>query len=379
MKQRYNLLDGLRGVAALMVIVYHLYECFPMESWIIGHGYLAVDFFFILSGFVIGYAYDDRWTTASVGVEGSLNKSVRRLTIGEFFRRRLIRLHPMVVFGVVWGLIAFLIQGGTDWSGNKATTSALMLATLLALFLIPNVPGASTEVRGNGEMYPLNGPHWSLFFEYIGNIMYALFIHRMSTRSLTLWTIVLGILFAGFGISDVVGYGNIGVGWTLDGLNFWGGLLRMRFSYSMGLLLCRSFKPMKIRGAFWICTLLIVVFLAVPNLGVVWVNCLYEVLCVMILFPIIVYMAASGKTTDDQSTAVCDLLGNLSYPLYAVHYPTMYLFYHFIGFPDTWRTPGECWYWMVLLLVGNIALAYLAWRFYDLPVRRWLSSKVYKK
>ncbi|MCF0159569.1 MAG: acyltransferase, partial [Bacteroidaceae bacterium] len=173
MKQRYNLLDGLRGVAALMVIVYHLYECFPMDTWIIGHGYLAVDFFFILSGFVIGYAYDDRWKKAGSGVEGSLSRDASRMTIGGFFRRRLIRLHPMVVFGVVWGLVTFLIQGGTDWSGNKAATSALMLSTLLALFLIPNVPGASTEVRGNGEMYPLNGPHWSLFFEYIGNIMYA--------------------------------------------------------------------------------------------------------------------------------------------------------------------------------------------------------------
>ncbi|MCF0187050.1 MAG: acyltransferase, partial [Bacteroidaceae bacterium] len=106
---------------------------------------------------------------------------------------------------------------------------------------------------------------------------------------------------------------------------------------------------------------------------VAWVNCLYEVLCVMTLFPLIVWMAASGKTTDRKSTAVCDFLGNLSYPLYAVHYPTMYLFYHYIGFPETWRTPGECGLWMMLLVVGNVVLAYLAWRFYDLPIRRWLS------
>ncbi|MCF0164972.1 MAG: acyltransferase, partial [Bacteroidales bacterium] len=229
-KQRYELLDGLRGVAALMVIIYHVFECFPMETWIIGHGYLAVDFFFILSGFVIGYAYDDRW-----GKGG--------MTFGQFAKRRLIRLHPMVVFGVVIGLVCFLIQGAEGWDGTKATTSAIMISTLLALFLIPNAPGGIGEVRGNGEMFPLNGPHWSLFFEYIGNILYGLLIRRFSTKTLAIWTGILGVFFVRFFLSDPAGYGNIGYGWTLADNGFIAGLLRMLFSYSIGLLLCRVFKP----------------------------------------------------------------------------------------------------------------------------------------
>ena len=391
-KQHYELLDGLRGVAALMVIVYHLYECFPVDTWPIGHGYLAVDFFFVLSGFVIGYAYDDRWP---------------KLGMGQFFCRRLVRLHPMVVFGVVWGLICFLLAGGIGWDGTKATTTALIIATLMGLFLIPQAPGAVGDVRGNQEMFSLNGPHWSLFFEYIGNIMYALFIRRFPTRVLALWTAALGVVFTWFFVSDIVGYGNVGVGWTLDGHNLWGGLLRMTFSYSLGLLMSRfrfyrsadlrlnlkrktrrslveqrsgktGRRPVKPTHTFWLCSLLIVAFLSVPFISIgegATANCLYEVLCIMLVFPLVVWLAASGNTTDRRSTAVCSFLGDISYPLYAVHYPTMYIFYAYIGFPHTWRTPQECWPWMIALVVGNILLAYAALKLYDAPVRRWLSEK----
>ena len=99
-KAHYDLLDGLRCVAALMVIWYHIFEGYAFAGGSIietfNHGYLAVDFFFILSGFVIGYAYDDRWG--------------RNLTMKNFFKRRLIRLHPMVIIGAVLGAITFCLQ-----------------------------------------------------------------------------------------------------------------------------------------------------------------------------------------------------------------------------------------------------------------------------
>ena len=382
-KKRYDLLDGLRGVAALMVIVYHCFECFPADTWIIGHGYLAVDFFFMLSGFVIGYAYDDRWCRTA---------SENGLSPGGFFKRRLIRLHPMVVLGVVLGLITFLIGGGTSWSGGKAVPSAIMIAVLLHLFMIPVRPGAASDVRGNAEMFPLNGPHWSLFFEYIGNILYALILHKLPTRILVVVTSVFAAGFAAFSLCDVVGCGNIGVGWTLGGWNFMGGLFRMLVPFSMGLLLCRLMhgepekrqdigykpvlKPARLHGAFWVSAVLVIVFLAMPALGRehTWINCLYEVACVLFVFPVIVWLGASGKTTDKISTGICKFLGEISYPLYAVHYPTMYLFYAYIGFPQIRRTPEECWPWMVALVIGNIALAFAALKLYDEPVRRRLSN-----
>ena len=162
-KAHYDLLDGLRGVAALMVIWYHVFEGFAFASnsaiETLNHGYLAVDFFFILSGFVIGYAYDDRWG--------------KSLTMKDFFKRRLIRLHPMVIMGAVLGAITFCIQGSVQWDGTHVAISMIMLSLLCTIFFIPAMPGVGYEVRGNGEMFPLNGPCWSLFFEYIGNIVYA--------------------------------------------------------------------------------------------------------------------------------------------------------------------------------------------------------------
>ena len=135
-KPHYELLDGLRGVAALVVMWYHVFEGFatsPIDQGF-NHGYLAVDFFFILSGFVIGYAYDDRWK--------------RSLTTREFFKRRLIRLHPMVIMGVVLGAITYWVQGCERWDGSHVATSVVMLAMLLNLFLIPMAPGAAADVRG---------------------------------------------------------------------------------------------------------------------------------------------------------------------------------------------------------------------------------------
>ena len=99
-KPRYEILDGLRGVAAVMVILFHMFECYspgPLKQ-IINHGYLSVDFFFALSGFVIAYAYDDRWN---------------RMNLWDFCKRRIIRLHPMVIFGTLFGACFFYLSAGS--------------------------------------------------------------------------------------------------------------------------------------------------------------------------------------------------------------------------------------------------------------------------
>ena len=104
----------------------------------------------------------------------------------------------------------------------------IMLSLLCTIFFIPAMPGVGYEVRGNGEMFPLNGPCWSLFFEYIGNILYALFIRRLSNKALTVFVVLLGVALAAFAVFNVSTYGNIGVGWTLDGVNFLGGSIPSR-------------------------------------------------------------------------------------------------------------------------------------------------------
>ena len=370
-KAHYDLLDGLRGVAALMVIWYHVFEGFAFASnsaiETLNHGYLAVDFFFILSGFVIGYAYDDRWG--------------KSLTMKDFFKRRLIRLHPMVIMGAVLGAITFCIQGSVQWDGTHVAISMIMLSLLCTIFFIPAMPGVGYEVRGNGEMFPLNGPCWSLFFEYIGNILYALFIRRLSNKALTVFVVLLGVALAAFAVFNVSTYGNIGVGWTLDGVNFLGGSLRMLFPFSLGMLMSRNFKPMKVKGAFWICTIALIALFSVPyleGLEPLCMNGVYEAFCVIVAFPIILWIGASGTTTDKQSTKICKFLGDISYPIYVIHYPLMYLFYAWL-IRNQLYTLGETWQVALCVYALCIVLAYLSLKFYDEPLRKYLAKRFLSK
>jgi peptidoglycan/LPS O-acetylase OafA/YrhL len=97
-KEHFEVLDGLRGSAAFLIVIFHLFNySFGFQGpWaLIKHAYLAVDFFFALSGFVVAYAYDDRWT---------------RMTTLQFFRIRLIRLHPLVLIGATLGLLGYLLD-----------------------------------------------------------------------------------------------------------------------------------------------------------------------------------------------------------------------------------------------------------------------------
>jgi peptidoglycan/LPS O-acetylase OafA/YrhL len=362
-KPHYQILNGLRGIAALIVIGYHIFEAFatsPADQQF-NHGYLAVDFFFILSGFVIGYAYDDRW---------------KSMETRNFITRRLIRLQPMVITGAVLGAITFFMQGSEKWDGTPVAPLLVMFALLLHIFLIPAVPGTGAEVRGNGEMYPLNGPSWSLFFEYIGNLLYAFFLRRLSTRALATLVALAGVGLASFAIGNLSGFGHLGVGWTLADYNLLGGFLRLLFAFSAGLLLSRVFKPVHITGAFWKCSLVIVVLLSMPYIGngnSPWINGIYDAVCTIAIFPMLVYLGASGKITGKFTVGMCKFLGNISYPLYMVHYPFMYLFYSFVWKKEL--TFAQTWPFAFILLFGNILVAYLCLKMIDEPARKYLTKR----
>lgn len=359
-KPHYAILDGLRGTAAFMVVWFHVFEAFATShlDQQINHGYLAVDFFFILSGFVVGYAYDDRWN---------------RLTIGEFLRHRLIRLHPMVVMGAVIGAAVFYFQGCSFWDVSKISVLTLLAATLMNALLLPATTG--TEIRGIGEMYPLNGPSWSLLFEYIGNILYALVIRKLPTRALAVLVLLAGCGLAAFAMWGPSG--DICVGFALTGDNMLGGSLRLLFAFPAGLLLSRIFRPVPVRGAFWIGSLAFVLLVAVPRIGGsehLWMNGIYDTLCTVFVFPLIVWLGASGRTTDRLTTRFCKFLGDISYPLYMVHYPFIYLYFAWVKNHDLTflqSLPGA-----LATVGGSILLAYLCLKLYDEPVRRWLSARL---
>lgn len=371
-KPHFIILDALRGVAALIVIWYHCFEGFATSVFDQGcnHGYLAVDFFFILSGFVIGYAYDDRLRSGA-------------LTTGAFFKRRLIRLHPMVIFGVLFGVLCFFIGGRRNWNGETMPVSMVMLAMLLNMLMLPVIPGTRADVRGNGEMFPLNGPHWSLFFEYIGNIIYVLLLRKLPTKILAILTAALGAVLAAITISN----GYLGIGWTLP--DFWGGMVRMMFPYCAGMLLARLFVkrmdkapllPAAVRKhSFVICSAVLLFLLPMPFIGSesqLWQNGIYVSAIILLVFPSLIWIAAEGLTARPGSRRhkAMTLIGEISYPLYAIHYPVMYLFYQYIGFPNVHTTMKEIWPLAIGIAAACIILAYLVLNFYDKPVRRKLTS-----
>ena len=372
-KPHFALLDGLRGVAALAVLWYHVNEGFAFAEATNGagdgiirsfnHGYLAVDFFFILSGFVIAYAYDDRWNQG--------------LTMGNFIKRRLIRLHPMLIAGAIIGAITFLVQGSVTWSGESVSLAQVLLCLGLTFLFIPSVPGGSYEVRGNGELFPLNGPYWSLFFEYIGNLLYGLLLRRLSTKVLAVFVALLGITFFWFATCNISEYGSIGVGWTLDTVNFCGGLLRMLFPFTLGMLLSRTFKPRPVRGAFWLCSILLVALFAVPYIEMMQPLCMngvFEMTCIMLIFPTIVLLAASCTSVGAGTNRIATFLGELSYPLYTVHYPLMYLFYAGLIANEQYNFMSAPWQ-SLCVMGGSILLAIVLMKCYDAPVRKWLTKK----
>jgi peptidoglycan/LPS O-acetylase OafA/YrhL len=359
-KLHYAILDGLRGVAAVTVVCFHLFEAYATShlDQEINHGYLAVDFFFILSGFVVGYAYDDRW---------------KIMTVKSFIKRRFIRLHPMVVAGAVIGASIFYLQGCAAWDVSKVSLSSLLGATFINACLIPAAP--SFEIRGVGEMFPLNGPSWSLLFEYVGTILYALLLRKLSTKALAVVVLLAGCGLAAFAIHGP--YGDICVGFSLTGDNILGGFLRLLFSFSAGLLLSRVFKPASIKGAFWIGSLAIIVLSAIPRIGgseSLWMNGIYDTLCCVAIFPLLVYLGASGKAMGKVTARLCKFLGDISYPLYMVHYPFIYLYYAWVknqNLTFVQSLPGA-----VALVVGSILLAYLCLKLYDEPVRNYLTKRI---
>ena len=388
-KPHYILLDGLRGVAALMVLWYHVFEGFAFAKGSIietfNHGHLGVDFFFLLSGFVISYAYDDRWKSSQRSTVNSQQSTVKNLSLKDFFKRRLIRLHPMLVMGAFIGLICFLLQGGVKWDGSSTPIHWTLIAFVLTLFFIPAYPGASYDIRGNAEMFPLNGPSWSLFFEYIGNILYALFIRKLSNKMLAVLVGVTGMLWIWFIAFDISGYDMIGIGWTLDVVNFFGGLLRMMFPFTLGMLMARNFrqkskvksqKTFFTKNIFWISIIVMFSLFSVPyfpKTSNISVNGIYELFCIMVVFPLIVWIAALSDSVQSKFTLkLSKFLGDLSYPLYIVHYPVMYLFYAWL-IKNQYFTLGETWQMVILVLAVCIALAYACLKLYDEPIRKRLS------
>jgi peptidoglycan/LPS O-acetylase OafA/YrhL len=360
-KSHYVILDGLRGVAAIMVVLMHTFEVYDDGDTLklmINHAYLAVDFFFLLSGFVIAYAYDDRWD---------------RMSIGGFFKRRLIRLQPMVIMGSLIGGALFYFQGGSTFPLVNATPVwKLLIIMLIGCTLIP-IP-TSMDIRGWQEMHPLDGPAWSLFYEYVANILYATVLRRLSRALLVLLTVLAAALLVQVAVfrpeGDLVG------GWSITAAQLHIGFARLLFPFLAGMLIKRLDIRIRVPHAFVLCSLLLVAAFSLPRLGGPdhrWVNGLYEASCIIILFPLIIAIGAGEQRVEGRSIRVARFFGDLSYPLYISHYPLIYIFTARVAQDKIPLARGSM--WAALLITVAIANAYACLKLYDEPVRKWLSQR----
>ena len=361
-KPHYQLLDGLRGVAAIIVVFFHLTEPLATSHLnnVVNHGYLAVDFFFLLSGFVIGYAYDDRWD---------------KFTIGGFLRRRFERLQPLVVLGMTLGAIGFYFTDSTIWPLIHTVPVWKLFVVMLIGYTILPIP-LSMDIRGWQEMHPLNSVGWSLFFEYIANILYALGLRKLSNKLLACFVVVTGAVLLHFAVTNP--NGDVTGGWTLNVEQVRIGMTRTLFPFFAGLLLSRVSRPVRIKNAFLWCSLLVAAVLLMPRIGGaehLWLNGLYEAFCIIIVFPLIVYIGASGVGHSQTSDKICKFLGDLSYPLYMTHYVLVYFYVAWVS-NHKGITIGQAMPYALLTFSGAIVLAFVSLKLYDEPVRTWLRKKL---
>ncbi len=352
-KDHFLALDGLRGVAALAVLVMHRGRWFYAPGGFLGHGYLAVDFFFLLSGFVIAFAYDRRIQAG--------------MTPWTFMRLRLIRLYPLIFLGMLLGAAWPLIRILTDMRGAP-DPGALAYDLIRGLSLIPDdyAPGAGDSI------FPLNGPTWSLFFELLVNLVFVLIGPRLSLKVLAAIVTLsaVAMTWAAFhGGVDVGGRpSTILAGFPRTGVGFFGGALLYRLIVAGR---ARSWSLPRLPAPFLTCGLGLTAILCVPRA----IQPVFDLLALFVLFPALVaFAAAPGAASAGFGAKLSRLAGDLSYPVYVLHYP-LYVLIGGLGFrmgglniPPPWRG--------LLSAAIVIGAAWAALKLYDEPLRRRLMQGI---
>lgn len=339
-------LDFLRGVAAVAVVGFHFSSRLDLPS-LFTHGYLGVDFFFTLSGFVIAHAYGARLASGA-------------MSFRSFVVLRLVRLMPLVVFGTLVAALVDLLRPG-DFSMAQHVRD-IAVAMLMGFLCMPTLWPTTLEPT----VFPLNSPVWSLFFELAANACCVpLYRSRHAARVLaviaaaSLAAIAWAIL-----ADDSVNLGSVPADFLL-------GFPRVAWSFSLGLILARVPAP-AVRLNRWACATLLCAVLACPALPP-GVNGWFDLSAVSIVFPLIVLGAAHGQA-GRRPSGLSAWSGDISYPLYATHYPLV----RAIGLAGR-RLSDAAGAHLLVAAVGTAALVafsaavYVA---YDVPVRRWITARI---
>jgi len=339
MQQRNYLFDALRGIAALMVVAYHFdtygYSFAPS-------GFLAVDVFFVLSGFVIAQAYTRRLAGG--------------LSAGHFMLLRAVRLYPLIALGFLLGLAKAICTYLLELPSTYPVESVLEAAPF-NLLVLP-APGDLPD------LFPPNGPAWSLFFELVANAVFAIWGFR--ARRLAL--VAVACLSAILTIAVARASGTMNIGW--DWASFMGGMGRVGFGFTIGVLMHAVLGTQERRETCWaFLPLAAIVVLFAWHPATPWALTCW-IAGGLVLGPVIVAICAKLELPSHMHK-VASFLGDISYPVYAIHFPLL------TGFKFALPKLGIPFFAMPLIVLPTLAvLGFLVARYYDAPVRRWLSHRL---
>lgn len=330
----YHTLNGMRGVAAIAVVLYHASTLTGAQ--VVPGGYLAVDLFFVLSGLVIAHAYERRL--------------LQDLSPLAFMRHRLIRFYPLYLVGLALGVGLMTLEILVS-PPAVLTPVQVAVATVTGLAFLPAPFGA--------ELYPLNAPAWSLFYELVVNALYAAWLVRLRTRTLVG---IAAVTFIGLAVLIFqAGSGSIGTQWQSAPA----GLGRALFAFTLGVVLfrCRNPRPLPGRYALpLVAGVGVLLCLPIPTA----MRPYFDLACIGVLLPVAV--AWGARLHSARLMAAFTWLGAISFPIYAIHYPVIILG---LAINDYL---GHGLLILAVLLAGLLLVSTLAERWYDRPMRRLLDQ-----
>lgn len=335
-------LDVYRGLAALAVVGLHGVPF--LGDWWPRSGYIAVDFFFLISGMVIARSYDGRLGD-------------RSLSAAAFVRLRVIRFYPIYLAGAVG---AYLVAVAAFYTGRETMFGGVGEMTGVLALTLAFIPHKVGEV---GTIFALNAPYWSLFFELLINIAFVALWPVLKGWRLTVFVILatFGLILAGWSIGSLEG------GHSWETLHV--GVARVTFSFFAGVWIIRSIAPGGRRSDG------VLVGSGALLLALLWVDpgpwrLFFDLAAAMIVFPLFAVLAVRFQANRTGET-VGRLLGDTSYGIYALHVPAMGIILGglaVVGLRESLPQPFSFVGFVAVLLVAVWVLHH----FYDVPLRRWL-------
>jgi peptidoglycan/LPS O-acetylase OafA/YrhL len=362
---RYEVLDGMRGIAAITVMLYHYSK--HLDHPIFGGAGTAVDLFFILSGFVISYSYGARLQNG--------------MSYFEYAMKRLIRIYPMFIIGVILGVpvLYVLARAGLATTPVRSIAGGLFYNSAFMpdfnSFQVYNM-GASDGTLG--EIFPTNPPAWSLFFEMIASFAFP-FLYNLKQKNLIRIIVVSFLVYVILSlVNALLNYQywfNLDGGWGLR--NFLNGFPRVFFGFSFGILLHsladdkRLAKLRNLGGRFithpYIVYLLLIVIFAIPKM----VKGMYPAFVIAVAAPFLVYIGSTLPCKGNVNTKIARFLGWISFPIYCLHFPIGLAVFFFA------EKSGYSKNFAALVSIGlTFLVSIVVTKLYEEPVRRYFSKRL---